>query len=88
MRAGLYAWVSTDEEATLSLQNNALLAYVAAAWLDGDLPDRGHWLGGGGASRARGADEAGPRTRWMSLWSGVWTDGATRWRTWCRRSKN
>ena len=30
MRAGLYAWVSTDEEATLSLQNNALLAYVAA----------------------------------------------------------
>jgi putative DNA-invertase from lambdoid prophage Rac len=30
MRAGLYAWVSTDEEATLSLQNNALLASVAA----------------------------------------------------------
>ena len=30
MRAGLYAWVSTDEEATLSLQNDALLAYVAA----------------------------------------------------------
>ena len=30
MRAGLYAWVSTDEEATLSLQSNALLAYVAA----------------------------------------------------------
>ena len=29
MRAGLYAWVSTDEEATLSLQSNALLAYVA-----------------------------------------------------------
>ena len=29
MRAGLYAWVSTDEEATLSLQNDALLAYVA-----------------------------------------------------------
>jgi putative DNA-invertase from lambdoid prophage Rac len=28
MRAGLYAWVSTDEEATLSLQNDALLAYV------------------------------------------------------------
>jgi DNA invertase Pin-like site-specific DNA recombinase len=30
MRAGLYAWVSTDEEATLSLQSNALLASVAA----------------------------------------------------------
>ena len=30
MRAGLYAWVSTDEEATLSLQSDALLAYVAA----------------------------------------------------------
>ena len=30
MRAGLYAWVSTDEEATLSLQNDALLAYVTA----------------------------------------------------------
>jgi DNA invertase Pin-like site-specific DNA recombinase len=30
MRAGLYAWVSTDEEATLSLQSNALLAHVAA----------------------------------------------------------
>jgi putative DNA-invertase from lambdoid prophage Rac len=30
MRAGLYAWVSTDEKATLSLQSNALLAYVAA----------------------------------------------------------
>ena len=29
MRAGLYAWVSTDEEATLSLQRDALLAYVA-----------------------------------------------------------
>ena len=30
MRAGLYAWVSTDEEATLSLQSHALLASVAA----------------------------------------------------------
>jgi putative DNA-invertase from lambdoid prophage Rac len=30
MRAGLYAWVSTDEEATLSLQSDALLASVAA----------------------------------------------------------
>jgi DNA invertase Pin-like site-specific DNA recombinase len=30
MRAGLYAWVSTDDQATLSLQNDALLAYVAA----------------------------------------------------------
>jgi putative DNA-invertase from lambdoid prophage Rac len=30
MRAALYAWVSTDEEATLLLQSNALLAYVAA----------------------------------------------------------
>jgi putative DNA-invertase from lambdoid prophage Rac len=29
MRAGLYAWVSTDEEPTLSLQNEALRAYVA-----------------------------------------------------------
>lgn len=30
MRAGLYAWVSTDEEAALSRQNDALLAYVTA----------------------------------------------------------
>jgi DNA invertase Pin-like site-specific DNA recombinase len=29
MRAGLYAWASTDDQATLSLQNDALLAYVA-----------------------------------------------------------
>jgi putative DNA-invertase from lambdoid prophage Rac len=29
MRAGLYAWVSTDEESTLPLQNEALRAYVA-----------------------------------------------------------
>jgi len=29
MRAGLYAWVSTDEEPTLPLQNEALRAYVA-----------------------------------------------------------
>jgi putative DNA-invertase from lambdoid prophage Rac len=28
MRAGLYAWVSTDEEAAMSRQNDALLAYV------------------------------------------------------------
>ena len=30
MRAGLYAWVSTDEEAAMSRQNDALLAYVTA----------------------------------------------------------
>ena len=30
MRTGLYAWVSTDEEATLSLQSDVLLASVAA----------------------------------------------------------
>jgi putative DNA-invertase from lambdoid prophage Rac len=29
MRAGLYAWVSTAEESTLSLQHDALRAYVA-----------------------------------------------------------
>src|SRR5258708_19838315 len=29
MRAGLYAWVSTDEESTLPLQHGALRAYVA-----------------------------------------------------------
>jgi putative DNA-invertase from lambdoid prophage Rac len=29
MRAGLYAWVSTDEEPTLPLQHQALRAYVA-----------------------------------------------------------
>ena len=29
MRAGLYAWVSTDEESTLPLQNEALRGYVA-----------------------------------------------------------
>jgi len=29
MRAGLYAWISTDEEPTLPLQNEALRAYVA-----------------------------------------------------------
>jgi putative DNA-invertase from lambdoid prophage Rac len=29
MRAGLYAWVSTDEESTLPLQHSALRAYVA-----------------------------------------------------------
>jgi DNA invertase Pin-like site-specific DNA recombinase len=30
MRAGLYAWVSTDEEMAMSQQNDALLAYVTA----------------------------------------------------------
>jgi putative DNA-invertase from lambdoid prophage Rac len=30
MRAGLYAWVSTDEETAMSRQNDALLAYVTA----------------------------------------------------------
>ena len=50
MRAGLYAWVSTDEEVTLSLQSNALLASVAARGWTAICADRGHWLGGRGAS--------------------------------------
>ena len=78
MRAGLYAWVSTDEEAAMSRQNDALLAYVTArGWT---AICRIEDIGSEAAARPRRAElmKLARRPRWTSSWSAVWTAGATR----------